>query len=64
MAYFLNVAEPYPGTYALIRSYYDYFKNNLVLFKWVNPHWDKNIKFDDEMIEFKHIFISEVKQSD
>ena len=37
MAYFLNVAEPYPGTYASIRSYYDYFKNNLVLFKWVNP---------------------------
>jgi len=40
------------------------FNNNLVLFKWVNPHWDKNIKFDYEMIEFKHIFISEIKQSD
>jgi hypothetical protein len=64
MAYFLNVAESYSGIYALTRSYYGYFKNNLVPSKWVNLHWDKNIKFDDEMIEFKHIFISEVKQSD
>ena len=54
MIYFVNIAEPYSGIYTVTNSYYDYFRNNSVPSKWINLHWDKNIRFDD-MVEFKHI---------